>query len=111
AQRLATQPGIDQAVVGDAELDVALEKSVEDRIGNLVAHLVGMTFRNRFAREQKILVRHVVVPLFRQGAALSRRTESVWFLQPTRARSRCGQRWAAATQARHGIDGKQSKKR
>jgi len=48
AKRLAAEPGIDQAVVGDAELDVLLDEGVEDRIGNLIRDLVGMTFGNRF---------------------------------------------------------------
>ena len=48
AQRLAAQTGVDQAVVGDAELDVLLDEGVEDRIGDLVRNLVRMTFGNRF---------------------------------------------------------------
>src|SRR5258708_929085 len=51
-ERLATESGIHLAVVGDAELDVVLEKGIEDRIRNLVANLVGMSFGNRFAGEQ-----------------------------------------------------------
>ena len=45
-QRLAAEPGIDQAVVGNAELDVVLDESVEYGVGNLVTHLVRMTFGN-----------------------------------------------------------------
>ena len=48
AQRLAAQTGVDQAVVGDAELDVLLDEGVEDRIGNLVRNLVRMALGNRF---------------------------------------------------------------
>ncbi len=52
AERLAAQPGIDLAVVGDAELDVALDERVENSVGNLVRDLVRMSFRNRLAGEQ-----------------------------------------------------------
>ena len=51
-KRLAAEPGVDLAVVGDAELDVVLEKGVEDGVGNLVADLVRMTFGNGLAGEQ-----------------------------------------------------------
>ena len=47
AQRLAAEPGIDQAVVGDAELDVLLEEGVEDRVRDLVRDLVRMALGNR----------------------------------------------------------------
>ena len=57
-QRLAAEPRIHLAVVGDAELDVVFEKRVEHRVGNLVADLVRMTFGNRLAGEQKIGVSH-----------------------------------------------------
>ena len=46
AQRLAAEPGIYLAVVGDPELDVVLEESIEDGVGNLVANLVRMSFRH-----------------------------------------------------------------
>jgi hypothetical protein len=57
-QRLAAEPRIHLAVVGDAELDVIFEKRVEHRIGNLVADLVRMTFRNRLAGKLKIGMSH-----------------------------------------------------
>ena len=47
AQRLAAEPCIDEAVVGDAELDVLLDEGIEDRIGDLIRDLVRMTFGNR----------------------------------------------------------------
>ncbi len=58
AQRLAAEPGIHQAVIGDAELDVVLEKGVEDRVRNLVTDLIGMTFGNGLASEEIVDVRH-----------------------------------------------------
>ena len=57
-ERLAAEPRIHLAVVGDAELDVVFEKRIEHRIGNLIADLVRMTFGNRLAGEQKIVVSH-----------------------------------------------------
>ena len=54
AQRLAAEPGIDQAVIGDAELDVPLDESVENGVRDLVADLVRMAFRHRLAGEQVI---------------------------------------------------------
>src|SRR5262249_37669607 len=59
AERLAAEPRVHQAVVGDAELDVVLDESVEDRVRDLVADLVGMTLGNRFAGEQIVRVRHL----------------------------------------------------
>ena len=53
-ERLAAEPRVHQAVVGDAELDVVLEERIENRIGDLVAHLVGMAFGNGLAGEQII---------------------------------------------------------
>ena len=47
AERLAAEPGIDQAVVGDAELDVPGEEGIEDRVGDLVRNLVRMALGNR----------------------------------------------------------------
>ena len=47
AQRLAAEPRIDQAVIGDAELDVLFDEGIKDRIRYLVGDLVRMTFGNR----------------------------------------------------------------
>ena len=58
AQRLAAEPRIHLAVVGDAELDIVFEKCIEHGVGNLIADFVRMTFRNRLAGEQKIGVCH-----------------------------------------------------
>ena len=69
AQRLAAEPGVDQAVVGDAELDVLLDEGVEDRIGDLIRDLVRMTLGNRLAGEQ-IRRAHQTKPLFRQTPAV-----------------------------------------
>jgi len=52
AQGLAAEPGIHLAFVGDAEPDVVLEESVENRVGNLIADLVRVPFGNRLAGEQ-----------------------------------------------------------
>ena len=57
-ERFAAEPGVDQAVVGDAELDVILQEGIKHRVGNLVADLVRMTFGNRFTGEQEIIMRH-----------------------------------------------------
>ena len=58
AQRFAAEPGVHLAVVGDAELDVVLDESVEDGVGNLVADLVRMAFGNRLAGEQIVCTCH-----------------------------------------------------
>jgi len=42
------------AVIGDAELDVPLDESVENGVRDLVADLVRMAFRHRLAGEQVI---------------------------------------------------------
>ena len=54
AQRLAAKPGIDLALVGDAELEVVFEERIENGVGDLVANLVRMSFRHRFAGKQII---------------------------------------------------------
>ena len=54
AQGLAAKPGIYLALVGDAELDVVLDERVEDGVGNLVADLVGMSFRYGLAGKQVV---------------------------------------------------------
>ena len=46
------EPGIRLAVVGDAELDIVFQEGVEDRVGNLVADLVGMPLGDGLAGEQ-----------------------------------------------------------
>ena len=50
----------------DVGLRVALEVGVEDRVGNLVRNLVGMTFRNRFGSENvpSGMFCHVVLSFF-----------------------------------------------
>jgi hypothetical protein len=58
AERLAAEPGIHQAVIGDAELDVVLDEGVENGIRNLVADLVGVAFGNRLAGEQVVDMWH-----------------------------------------------------
>ena len=80
AQRLAAEPGVHLAVVGDAELDVVFEEGVEHGVGNLVADLVRMAFGNGFAGEQIIGVRHREHSS-RGAASLPRRFTSVCFLQ------------------------------
>jgi hypothetical protein len=45
--------GRDQRLDTAAGLRLGREKSVDDRIGNAVADLVGVTFRYGFAREDK----------------------------------------------------------
>ena len=52
AERLAAEPGVDLAVVGDAELDVFLDEGVENGIGDLVANLVRMTLGHGLAGEE-----------------------------------------------------------
>ena len=54
AEGLAAEAGVDLALIGDAELDVVLEKSIKHRVGNLIAHLVRVSFRNQLAREQVV---------------------------------------------------------
>ena len=59
AKRLAAQPRVHQAVVGDAELGVVFEEGIEDGVGDLVADLVRVAFRDRFTGEKIIRVRHL----------------------------------------------------
>ena len=54
AEGLAAEPRIHQTVVGNPKLDVVLEESVEDRIRDLIADLVGMTFRYGLAGEEVV---------------------------------------------------------
>ncbi len=69
-QRLAAEPRVHQTVVGDAELEVVLDEGVEHGVGNLVTHLVGMTFGNGFAGEQEIGVSHRILLRARSRAPL-----------------------------------------
>ena len=57
-ERLASEPRIHLAVVGDPELDVVFEKRIEHRVGNLIAHFVRMAFGHRLAGEEIIRVSH-----------------------------------------------------
>ena len=57
-ERLAAEPRVHLAVVGNAELDVVFEKRIQHRVGNLVADLVRMPFGHGFAGEQEIAVSH-----------------------------------------------------
>ncbi|MCY1551354.1 hypothetical protein D9M68_876780 [compost metagenome] len=52
------QAGVGQRLGGHAAARVLLEDCIEDRVGNLVSHLVGVAFRDGFGREEKV-VRHV----------------------------------------------------
>jgi hypothetical protein len=65
AKRLAAEPGIDQAIVGNAEFDVLLDEGVEDRVGDLVRNLVRMALGNRLAGESRRRA-HQLTP-FRQS--------------------------------------------
>src|SRR5262249_306846 len=55
AQGLAAEAGIDGALVGYAELEIVLDKRVENGIGYLIANLIRMALPPRFAGE-KIIV-------------------------------------------------------
>src|SRR6185312_13755995 len=46
-------------LAGDARRRIRSQENIDDRIGNLVAHLVRVPFRNGFAGEQKIALSHV----------------------------------------------------
>ena len=52
------QAGVGQRLGGDAAAWVLLEDCIEDRVGNLVSHLVGVAFGDGFGSEEKV-VRHV----------------------------------------------------
>ena len=67
AERLAAQPGVDLAVVGDAELDVLLDEGIENGIGNLVGNLVRMTLGHGFTGEEEVGARHRGTLLKRAG--------------------------------------------
>ena len=58
AERLAAETGIHQAVIGDTEPDIVLDERIEDRIRNLIAHLVRVAFRDGLAGEEIIGVWH-----------------------------------------------------
>ena len=53
-QGLAPQPGIHLAVIRDAELEIVLDECIEDRVRNLIADLVGMSFGDGLAGEKII---------------------------------------------------------
>ena len=50
-KRFAAEPCVHKAVVGDAELDVIFKKCIEDRVRDLIANFVRMTFGDRLAGE------------------------------------------------------------
>src|SRR5262249_11457888 len=101
AERLAAEPGVDQALVGDAELDVALDEGIEDGVGNLVADLVRMTLGHGFTGEKVIGVRHRrhsskggrrgARRAFRRVFAVSTRAVKMWAVVGNRA----GRAWEA----------------
>ena len=49
------QAGVGQGFGRDAAARVLLEDRVENRVRDLVGHLVGVPFRNRFRREEEIV--------------------------------------------------------
>jgi hypothetical protein len=51
------QTGVAQRLGGHAAARVLLEDRVQDGVRDLVGHLVGVSFRDRFGREEKV-VRH-----------------------------------------------------
>ena len=78
AERFAAEPGVDLAVVGDAELDVPLDEGIENGVGNLVGDLVRMALGHGFAGEK-------VVGAGQSGILLQGRA-----LRPRRANGGCG---------------------
>ena len=58
AQRFAAEPRIDFALVGNAELDVVLEKGIKYGVRDLVANLVRVSYRHGLAREQVVCTSH-----------------------------------------------------
>jgi hypothetical protein len=58
AQRLAAEPRVHLAVVGDAQLEIIFDECIEHGIRNLIAHLVGMTLGDGFAGEKLGCARH-----------------------------------------------------
>ena len=58
AKRLAAEPRVHLALIGDAELDVILDEGIEDRVRNLVANLVGVALGNGFAGEKIVRACH-----------------------------------------------------
>src|SRR6185312_2474231 len=95
AERFAAEPRVDLAVVGDAELDVFLDKGIENRIGDLVGDFVRMTFGHGFTGKEVICARHRCTLLTRAGSRAAPALAEC-FLQRPQARSRCGQSWAIA---------------
>ena len=57
-QGLASEAGIDKAVISDPELDVVLNERIQDRIGNLIGDLVRMSFGDRLTGEKVTSARH-----------------------------------------------------
>ena len=45
---------LDERFAGDAALRVLLEAGVENRVGDVIAHLVGVAFGNRLGREREL---------------------------------------------------------
>jgi hypothetical protein len=58
AQRFAAKARIHRAFIGDAELDVVLDESIKNGVGDLIAHLVRVALRNGLAGEQIIGAAH-----------------------------------------------------
>ena len=60
----ADQAGRQQALARDAGVRVLRQQGIENAVGDLIGHLVGMTHRDRFAREQvTVVLRHGVLLL------------------------------------------------
>ena len=55
----ADEPGREQGFAGHASVGILCQDGIEDAVGNLVGHLVGMAHRYGFAREKiAIVIRH-----------------------------------------------------
>jgi hypothetical protein len=67
AKGFAAEPGVDLAVVGDAEFHILLEERIENGIGNLVGDLVRMAFGYGFTGEQEVGSGHVQSPEMAAG--------------------------------------------
>ena len=74
------EAGVRQRLGSDARAWILLEDRIENGVGNLVGHLVGVAFRDGFGSEEKV-VRHDVAPMLENdpGCTLRCRPESLEF--------------------------------
>src|SRR6185437_9508843 len=98
AEGFTAEPRIDQAVLSNAELDVPLDKGVEDCVRYLVANLVRVSLRHGFAGKKVVCASHETLPPRLSTAAV--RAKAATAVSAGKAKRRCSKGCCRVVQPR-----------